>query len=316
MATLQIRKKSAKTWLHVPDNADEFILSKFYCKTDDDIFKIVEESGSSRKEYTFDNITVYDDTVGGVMETFASAQSLMIRLEVLQYVGFNEDGEVITANLISTDPSNNISLGSDGKLFGNGANGGKLGLIKIVDKAGDFFTNLATASAYIRQFTSATITDESYSNGTFWFTVPNGSSFANATYFLGKSAQNTTAYLEDTLGLITVFDGTAFYKNGGNNVFLNASFGSLSFQYANGNNTFQDCTFSNGLLNLSIGTNIFRNCTFGNAAFENYSGIARFNNILLSSTSNTFGSLSTGRFEINGTIGTTVGNDYPNFFTI
>lgn len=38
-----------------------------------------------------------------------------------------------------------------------------LGLIKIVDKAGDFFTNLATASAYIRTFTSATITNESFS---------------------------------------------------------------------------------------------------------------------------------------------------------
>ena len=30
MATLEIRKKSLKTWLHVPSDADNFILSKFF----------------------------------------------------------------------------------------------------------------------------------------------------------------------------------------------------------------------------------------------------------------------------------------------
>jgi hypothetical protein len=274
MATLQIRKKSAKTWLHIPSDADEFILSKFYCKTDDDIFKIVEESGSSRKEYTFDNITVYDDTAGGTMETFASSQALMIRLEALQYVGFNEDGEVIIANLVSTDPSNNINLGTDGKLFSSGG-GSTLGLIKIVDKAGGFFTNLATASAYIRTFTSATITNESYSNGTFWFTVPNGSSLANNNGFLYKLTPHT-AYIEDPLELIS---------------FL-------------GNNT----------LGYSSGNSILGNVRFGTNSLVSFAGILRVRNVTLVNTSDTFGVNASGRVEIYGTIGTTTGNDYANFF--
>jgi hypothetical protein len=273
MATLQIRKKSAKTWLHIPSDADEFILSKFYCKTDDDIFKIVEESGSSRKEYTFDNITVYDDTAGGTMETFASSQALMIRLEALQYVGFNEDGEVIIANLVSTDPSNNINLGTDGKLFSSGG-GSTLGLIKIVDKAGDFFTNLETASAYIRTFTSATITNESFSNGTFWFTVPNGSTFTTgAVGFLYDSY----ADFYDELGLITTYGDNAFSGHG------NIVIGSATF----GNNCFDSCI----------------------------TGVKALGKILLSSTSNFFGSgIDAPLFKIYGNIGTDETANYPNFF--
>ena len=320
MATLQIRKKSSKTWLHVPSDADEFILSKFYCKTDDDIFKIVEESGSSRKEYTFDNITVYDDTAGGTMETFASSQALMIRLEALQYVGFNEDGDVIIANLVSTDPSNNINLGTDGKLFSTGG-GSTLGLIKIVDKAGDFFTNLATASAYIRTFTSATITDESYSNGTFWFTVPNGSSFGLTTYFLGHASVAKSAYIEDPLGLITTFGVDfvsgehSFMFNTGNNILGNATF-ARSFVSSTGNNIFGNCTFGNTSFGYSTGNNTFGNCTFRtDNCFVSATGINKFKNILLQGSSDNFGVSSSGRFEIYGTIGTTTGNDYPNFFT-
>ena len=296
MATLQIRKKSSKTWLHIPSDADEFILSKFYCKTDDDIFKIVEESGSSRKEYTYNNITVYDDTLGGGMETFASSQALMVRLEALQYVGFNEDGEVIIADLISSNPSNSITLGSDGKLFSSGG-AGKLGLIKIVDKAGDFFTDLATASAYIRTFTSATITDESYSNGTFWFTVPAGSSFGLSSLFLAETGKNTAVSFEDPLGLITTFGNQTLYKNFGNHIFKGATFGVFSFQFYTGV------------------TSTFTNCTFGGSAFDGNTGIiVLYEGVKLSLTTSQFGANSQGRFEIYGNIGTTFGNDYANFF--
>ena len=110
MATLQIRKKSSKTWLHIPSDADEFILSKFYCKTDDNIFKIVEESGSSRKEYLYGNITVYDDTAGGAMETFANSQALMIRLEALKYTGFNRDGDIPTSYIESVIAGTNVTI--------------------------------------------------------------------------------------------------------------------------------------------------------------------------------------------------------------
>ena len=114
---LQIRKKSAKVWLHIDTESSNFILSKFYCKTDGNTFKLVEQGGSQRKEYLYTDIEVYDDTDSGSAEVFASSLSLMQRLEELQYVGFTNDGEVIIANLISSDASNNIVLGTDGKLY-------------------------------------------------------------------------------------------------------------------------------------------------------------------------------------------------------
>ena len=110
MATLQIRKKSLKTWLHVPSDADNFILSKFYCKTDAGTFKIVEESGSNRREYSYTDITVYDDTDIGTAETFASAQTLMLRLEVLKYTGFNRDGDIPTSYIESVIAGTNVTI--------------------------------------------------------------------------------------------------------------------------------------------------------------------------------------------------------------
>ena len=110
MATLEIRKKSLKTWLHVPSDADNFILSKFYCKTDAGTFKIVEESGSNRREYSYTDITVYDDTDMGTPETFASAQALMLRLEALKYTGFNRDGDIPTSYIESVVAGTNVTI--------------------------------------------------------------------------------------------------------------------------------------------------------------------------------------------------------------
>jgi hypothetical protein len=110
MATLKIRKKSLKTWLHVPSDADNFILSKFYCKTDAGTFKIVEESGSNRREYSYTDITVYDDTDMGTPETFASAQALMLRLEALKYTGFNRDGDIPTSYIESVVAGTNVTI--------------------------------------------------------------------------------------------------------------------------------------------------------------------------------------------------------------
>ena len=110
MATLQIRKKSLKTWLHIPSDGSNFILSKFYCKTDANTFKIVEESGSNRREYSYSNITVYDDTDIGTPETFASSQALMLRLEVLKYTGFNRDGDIPTSYIESVVAGTNVTI--------------------------------------------------------------------------------------------------------------------------------------------------------------------------------------------------------------
>ena len=317
MATLQIRKKSSKTWLHIPSDADEFILSKFYCKTDDNIFKIVEQSGSSRKEYLYGNITVYDDTAGGAMESFVSSQALMIRLEALKYVGFNRDGDIPTSYVESIVAGTNVTVDNTDPLnpIVNASGGGSatLGLIKIVDKYGEVFTDLATALAYIRNFTSATITNESYSNGTFWFTVPNESSFSDANNFLAPDA-NTSAYIDDNLGLINDFANDAFYENIGNNILGNCSFGDSSFVNSKGNNILGDCSFGEDSFYFSEGNNTLGNCVFDNSCFQAAKGIYKFKNIYLLNSSDYFAYGASGRFEIYGTIGTTTGNDYANFF--
>lgn len=115
MATLEIRKKSNKVWQHVSSDLGTYIVSKLYCKTNGNTFKIVEHGGSRRGEYDYSDISVYD--ICGGAETFVTPLLLMQRLEQLGYVGFLYDGEVLPADLISTDASNNLIIGSDGKLF-------------------------------------------------------------------------------------------------------------------------------------------------------------------------------------------------------
>ncbi len=213
MATLQIRKKTTKVWSHVISDGDTFILSKMYCKTDGDTFKIVEQSGSNRREYNYNNITVYDDTDAGTPETFTTSQALMLRLSALNYVGFNGEGTLPTSYIQDITAGTNVTIDKTDPLnpviSASGGSGSALGKIKIVDKNGDVFTDLTTANAYVSTFTSATITDESYSNGVYYFTVPNGTSFADADDFLITSS----AYIVDELGLIDQFGAGAFSTN-------------------------------------------------------------------------------------------------------
>jgi hypothetical protein len=117
MIKLQIRKKTARVWQHFITDGENFILSKCYCKTNGDKFRVVEDGGTAKKEYLFSEIEVYDDLSGGSAETFTSSLQLMNRLSALNYVGFSKDGDVITADLISSDSSNALIEGADGKLY-------------------------------------------------------------------------------------------------------------------------------------------------------------------------------------------------------
>ena len=152
-----------------------------------------------------------------------------------------------------------------------------LGLIQIIDKQGDFFTDLATASAYIRTITSATITDESYNNGVYFFTLPTGSTVSDilASYAL------TTASLIDEFGLITNFDLDSipsFSFNGGNHKLGKVTFWGLEFD-----------TFS-GIVEIEQIVDI----TYGTVSY--------------------FAQTSTGKFIIKGNIGLTPsGNSYTCF---
>jgi hypothetical protein len=157
--------------------------------------------------------------------------------------------------------------------------------------ADGLYTDLASAIAYIQGFTSATITDASLSGDTFKFTVPAGSDFSLSTGFMAT----TTGNFVDNLGLVTILDANAFQDAQGNNVLGNCTFGSESFQGATGNNT-------------------FGNSTFGDNSFKVSSGTNTINNILLTYVNSAFAESYTGTMNILGNIGTTEGNDYPNFF--
>ncbi len=100
MATIQIRKKTGKTWLHIDSDLGEFILSQFYFSADDGTFQIVEMGQSKRRKYTVANITLYDDTAFGAPETFSNITDLSIRLEELHYPAF---GDFLTGTLAQTD---------------------------------------------------------------------------------------------------------------------------------------------------------------------------------------------------------------------
>jgi hypothetical protein len=113
MSTLIIRKKSLKTWLHTDSILGDFIISKFYFNADNGNFQVVEQGQSKRVIYDVTDITLYDDTDGGVAETFANITALSLRLEELNYPAFQYDGQIVSiANLI--EAGTNVTITGDG----------------------------------------------------------------------------------------------------------------------------------------------------------------------------------------------------------
>lgn len=116
MATLLIEKNSLNVWTHTPSDFQPYILTQFYAKSNGDIFMVFEFSGVQRGSYHYSDISIKDGA--NPLETgFTSINQVMLRLEELKYVGFEFDGDVVPADLISTDPSNALIEGTDGKLF-------------------------------------------------------------------------------------------------------------------------------------------------------------------------------------------------------
>ena len=153
------------------------------------------------------------------------------------------------------------------------------------------FTSLSTARNYIQPYTSAVISEETYSNGVYRFTVPQNTAFTDATSFLHNSACSFI----DNLGLVTSFGQGAFYNNTGNSVFGNVTFGDDAF-------------------GLSTGNNIMKNCTFGNYSFYQATGKNKIGNIIASGATGLIGYQSNGEFTIEGNVGTTNAGNYANFF--
>lgn len=87
MSLLQIRKKADNIFLHNDNFVGDFYLSDFYITLDFNRFQIVEVGQAKRKYYQLNEITVFDDTTSGGIETFSTWTALIIRLRDLGYTG-------------------------------------------------------------------------------------------------------------------------------------------------------------------------------------------------------------------------------------
>lgn len=89
MSTLQIRKKSQFVWEHIDSVLGRFIISNFFVSIDDNKFQVVEKGKTQRIKYDVTDITVYDDTLLGMAESFVDMTTLSIRLTELYYPAFD-----------------------------------------------------------------------------------------------------------------------------------------------------------------------------------------------------------------------------------
>lgn len=131
-----------------------------------------------------------------------------------------------------------------------------LGKIKLTDANGDVFTDLDGALAYVQQFTTAEITETSFADGVFYFTVPEGTEFLEKDNFCSAIDFADGLQFEDVLGLVRAFDNFAFYQNAKNNILKSASFKEQAFYGSTGINTVTDCIFT--------GSNCFTSSTAQN----------------------------------------------------
>jgi len=112
MNTLEIHKKSLKTWLHSDSVLGQFIISKFYFNADNLSFQIVEQGQSKRVIYNISDITLYDDTDGSLPETFGTITELSLRLEELNYPAFFYDGSITSISGLIQSGTNVTITGS------------------------------------------------------------------------------------------------------------------------------------------------------------------------------------------------------------
>ena len=145
------------------------------------------------------------------------------QLSALSFLGGSQGVQSVTGPQVDdTDPVNPVV--------------NPLGLIKIIDLNGEFFTDLATATTYIEQFiTPSVITDKSFNEGIFFFTVPNSTAING--YFLidNITPSITFASLIDRFGLLDLTNAQDFgYMNEGKHVLADCNFNNVAFYYFNG----------------------------------------------------------------------------------
>lgn len=101
MASLEIRKKANKVFQHI-SNGVTFIGSDFEISSINNTIKVVKLSGApviSKDGFLISEITVYDDTAGGIAEPFGTIEELFERLVDLGYNAFYEEGQLVSIGL-------------------------------------------------------------------------------------------------------------------------------------------------------------------------------------------------------------------------
>jgi len=193
-------------------------------------------------------------------------------LSALSFLGGTQGVQSVTGtNVDNTDPLNPIV--------------NRLGLIQIVDKDENFFTDLATASAYIRTFIDENvypITDESFNLGVYYFTVPQGTKIELSDYFLGDASVSVDVDFIDEFGLVTEIYDKAFHRNIGK-VYLGDS-----------------VLFSDNVSSIT--------------AFRYFGGEMSIGSYDISATATQFGRFSTGKFTFRGNIGADELDNFNQFF--
>lgn len=93
--SLTIRKKGNKNFWHYW-NSFEYSSSDLVVIFDEDYMKVRSEQGRvvfAKDGFLFSDVSIYDDTVGGDVETFTSAIQLEQRLINLGYPAFYADSD-------------------------------------------------------------------------------------------------------------------------------------------------------------------------------------------------------------------------------
>ena len=158
-----------------------------------------------------------------------------------QFTGLGNENYNVTAN--TTGITLNSSIGGVGNeltvtptlvaINGNEVvtiNQLSTGKITVTDISEQAFTDLNSANAWLTLYTNATITNESYSNHVYKFTVPANSDFSLNGDFCGISSSEVQ--FEDPSGLVTIFGNSAFKSNTQNNILGNVTFGTGCFRNA------------------------------------------------------------------------------------
>ncbi|MBC7523507.1 MAG: hypothetical protein H7239_03610 [Flavobacterium sp.] len=183
-----------------------------------------------------------------------------------------------------------------------------LGKLKLTDFDGTTIYDLASARTWIEQYTTATKTNESFFDGSYYLDVPIGSDFS----LIDNFCADVNIQVLDPYGCIGIVGDGFIFNNPNDNVLKNITAGYNFLQDASGNNTIGDVIAGVGFLAGAIGNNILGNVIAVGNFLKNASGNNTIKNV---TTGGGFLAYGSGKVEINQiiSIGT---NAFENFNSV